>query len=101
MFGKSKVDDLFEKQQKQQERERKEIENMKLVCKELFKGNNGYYFLMYLKKLCGWNDQDNNINGDVLIYKKGRRDIWTVIRNLLPKDILAQVEIYNENKLEE
>ena len=101
MFGKSKVDDLLEKQAKAEERKRKEIENMKLICQEIFKDANGQYFLKYLKKLCGWNDQDNNINGEVLIYKKGRRDIWTVIRNIIPKDILAKVEIYNEKNVEE
>ena len=37
-----------------------------------------------------------NINTDVLAYKKGRRDSWLILRNLLPKDILAQIEIYDE-----
>lgn len=99
MHGKSKVDELVEKQAEAEKRKKQEVENMKLVCKEIFDNPNGKFFLQFLKKSCGWNDQDNNINGEVLIYKKGRRDIWTIIRNILPKDILAQVEIYEEQKL--
>ncbi|MCD8378062.1 MAG: hypothetical protein LUB59_04660 [Candidatus Gastranaerophilales bacterium] len=101
MYGKSKVDSLLEKQAEAEKRKRKEIENMKLACKEAFKDVNGKIFLQYLKKICGWNDQDNNINNEILIYKKGRRDIWTIVRNILPKDVLAQIEIYGEDGLNE
>lgn len=101
MNDKSTVDSLIEKQQKRIEREKKEIENIKLACRETFNDVNGKFFLQFLKRICGWNDQDNNINTEVLAYKKGRRDIWNIIRNVLPKDVLAQVEIYDDYKIEE
>lgn len=101
MNSKSAVDNLLEKQARVEERQKKEIENIKLACRETFNDVNGKFFLQFLKRICGWNDQDNNINGEVLAYKKGRRDIWNIVRNVLPKDILAQVEIFDEYKIEE
>jgi len=97
----SKVDELLEKQAEREKREKQKIENVKLACKELFNNPNGKFFLQFIKRACGWNDSDRNINPEVLIYQKGRRDIWNIIRNILPKDVLAQIEIYDEYKLEE
>ena len=95
MNSQSIVDAIKERERELQEKEKKEIEDLKLACKEIFKDVNGKFFLQYLKNRCGWNDQDNNINPEVLIYKKGRRDIWTIVRAVLPKDIVAQIEIYD------
>ena len=96
LFRKSKVDDIFQQQQEKIEREKQEIENLKLACSEVFSSTNGKYVLRFLKKISGWSEQDMNINTDVLAYKKGRRDSWLILRNLLPKDIIAQIEIYDE-----
>ena len=93
--SKNIVDKIIKDKEIAENKERKEIENLKLACKELFKDNNGKFFLKFIKKSCGWNEQDNNINPEILIYKKGRRDIWTIIRNIIPKEILSQVEIYD------
>ena len=98
MNNKSKIDEILEKQKQADLREKKEIENLKLACREVFTDVNGKLFLKFLKKISGWNDQDNNINNEVLIYKKGRRDIWAIIRNLIPKDVLVQIEIYDERE---
>jgi len=95
----SKVDELLKKQKEAEEKQKKELEDLKLVCKEIFSDVNGKFFLKYLKRLCLWSEQDLNINNDILIYKKGRRDIWTIIRNVLPKDVLAQIEIYSEDEI--
>lgn len=97
MNDKSKVDFLLEIKQEKIKQEKEEIKNLKLACKEVFSDVNGKFFLKFLKKICGWNDQDNNINPEMLIYKKGRRDIWAIIRNIVPKDVLAQVEIYDDS----
>lgn len=96
LFRKSKVDDVFQQQQEKIQREKQEIENLKLACSEVFSSTNGKYVLKFLKKISGWSEQDMNINTDVLAYKKGRRDSWLILRNLLPKDILAEIEIYSE-----
>lgn len=95
MNSKSIVDAIQEHQRELKEQQKQEAENLKLACKELFNNPNGKFFLQYIKSVCGWNDQDNNINPELLIYKKGKRDIWTVIRNALPRDIVAQIEVYD------
>ena len=93
---KSKVDEILQKQKEADERERKKTEELKKACRDLFSDVNGKFFLKYLKTICLWSDQDTNINNEILIYKKGRRDIWAIIRNIIPKDVLAQIEIYDE-----
>jgi len=95
----SKVDELLKKQKEAEEKQKKVIEDLKLASKEVFSTVNGKFFLKYLKRLCFWSEQDLNINNEILIYKKGRRDIWTIIRNVIPKEVLAQIEIYDEDDL--
>lgn len=97
MQYKGKVDKINEEIEQSVEKEQKEIENLKLAVKEIFNNVNGFYFLKFLKKISFWDEQDMNINMDVLAYKKGRRDIWLIIRNILPKDILAKIEIYAQD----
>ena len=93
----SKIDELLKKQQEAEEKEKKIIEDLKVVCKDIFSTPNGKFFLKYLKRLSFWSEQDLNINNEILIYKKGRRDIWAIIRNIIPKDVLAQIEIYDND----
>lgn len=99
--NKTKIDELIEKQNQAELREKKELENLKISAKEVFKSAEGKHILRFLKKACHWDEQDMNINNEVLIYKKGRRDIWLIIRNLLPKDVLAQIEIYDTENITE
>lgn len=99
--NKSNVDLLIEKQKQADEKEKKFVEEMKVCCQDIFSSPNGKFFLKYLKKLSFWSEQDINVNHDVLIYKKGRRDVWAIIRNVIPKDVLAQIEIYDEVDLTE
>lgn len=96
MQSHSKIDEIIENQKTEIEKQKQETENMKLVCKSIFDNQNGKYFLKYLKNMCLWSEQDININTEILIYKKARRDIWAIIRNFIPKEILAQIEIYEE-----
>lgn len=96
----SRVDEILKNQKEAEEKQKKVVEDLKLVSKELFSTINGKFFLKYLKRLCLWDEQDLNINNEILIYKKGRRDIWTIIRNIIPKDVLAQIEIFDDNELQ-
>ena len=91
----SRVDEILKNQKEAEEKQKKVVEDLKLVSTI-----NGKFFLKYLKRLCLWDEQDLNINNEILIYKKGRRDIWTIIRNIIPKDILAQIEIFDDNELQ-
>ena len=95
LFRKTKVDEIHQREKEIMEKEEKVIEDLKLVCADIFSSKNGMFFLKYLFKMCFWAEQDININNEVLLYKKGRRDTWAIIRNVIPKDILAQVEIYD------
>jgi len=97
----SKIDELLAKQSEAVEKEKKMVEDLKLACKDIFSTTNGKFFLKYLKRLSFWSEQDLNINNEILIYKKGRRDIWAIIRNIIPKDVLAQIEIYDNDDLKE
>ena len=98
---KTDIDRLLEKQREADERQKRELENLKLCCSELFNNTNGKYLLRFLKRICCWAEEDLNVNHDMIIYKKGRRDIWLILRTLLPKDVLAQIEIYDEDTLSE
>ena len=57
LFRKSKVDDIFQQQQEKIEREKQEIENLKLACSEVFSSTNGKYVLRISKKISGWSEQ--------------------------------------------
>jgi hypothetical protein len=98
MFNtKSKTDVIQQARIEAQEKQKKELDSLKLACKEIFKGNNGLHILKFIKTTCLWDSENTNIDKDLLAYRAGRRDIWLILRSLLPKDILAQVEIYDEN----
>lgn len=90
-----KVDELTKKRQEKKEQEKKFIEDVKTSAENLFNSKNGKFFLKYLMNACLWNEQTINVDSNDVIYKKGRRDIWVLVRNILPKQILADVEIYD------
>ena len=96
---KTDIDKLLEKQQQADERQKRELENLKLGCSQIFNDVNGKYFLRFMKRICCWAEEDMNINHDTIVYKKGRRDVWLILRTLLPKEVLAQIEIYDEDVL--
>lgn len=93
------MDEIYKKQEEKIQREKQQVEKLKLACSEIFSNSNGKYFLNFIKNYCGWNSQDMNINPEVLIYQKGKRDVWVLIRNILPKNLLAEIEIYSEQNL--
>lgn len=93
MFNKTKVDEILAKEAEQKRKEEKEVEQLKIACKKIFSDKESFFFLEYLFKLCLWAEQDLNINNEILIYKKGRRDIWAIIRNVIPKNVLKEIEI--------
>lgn len=95
----SSIDELLNQQKELSEKEKRCIENLKLAAKDTFTTINGKFILKYLFKLCLWNEADNNINSEVLIYKKGRRDIWTILRQIIPKDTLAEIEVHDDTEL--
>ena len=93
---KSKVDEILEQQRKAEQQNEQKTENLKLACKEIAESKNGQYLLKFLYEISGWAEQDCNINSEVLIYKKARRDYWSIVRNIIPLNVLAQIEIYGD-----
>ncbi|MDY6358437.1 MAG: hypothetical protein SPL73_05700 [Cyanobacteriota bacterium] len=91
----SKIDEIYKTRQRALEKQKQLEQNLKKSCSEIFSTVNGKFFLKYLKRICLWSEQDTNINPETVLYKKGRRDIWTIIRNVIPRDVLAQIEIYD------
>ena len=77
----------------------KEEEILKECFLESTKKDYARTYLQFIKDLCLWDCQEENIDKDILAYKKGRRDIWIIIRNFIPKDLLAEIEIYNKYRI--
>lgn len=98
---KSKVDEIREQQQQAEQQNEQKTENLKIACKEIAETTNGQYLLKFLYEISGWAEQDCNINSEVLIYKKARRDYWSIVRNIIPPNILARIEIYGDIDLTE
>ena len=96
---KTDIDKLLEKQQQADERQKRELENLKLCCSQIFNDVNGKYFLRFMKRICCWAEEDMNINHDTIVYKKVRSYVCLILRTLLPKEVLAQIEIYDEDVL--
>lgn len=97
MDNHSNVDEILEQEKAKKRKEEEEIKKLEMACKEIFTTPDAFYLLKFLYKISLWAEQDTNINSDILIYKKGRRDYWAILRNVIPKGVLAQVEIYGDN----
>lgn len=84
------------RQKKEQEIEKEKIKQFFVdACeKEGFK-----LLLQMLKDLSLWDKVEQNIDVGILQYQRGRRDIWLLLRGYVPKDVLAQIEIYNKYRL--
>lgn len=95
MNSKSKVDEILEQRKIQEKNEAEETAKLKDVCKLACEDTNVKFLLKYLKKICLWNDQSNDITPNIAVYNKGRRDIWAIFRNVIPLNVLADIEIYD------
>lgn len=94
----SKVDEIIRQEQARAELEKEEAEKLKIACQAIFTNHDAFYFLKFLYRISLWAEQDTNINPEILIYKKARRDYWAILRNVIPKGVLAQIEIYGEEE---
>lgn len=97
MFNfRTKTDAIEEAKKQAIEKQNEEMRNLQIACREIFNNQNGLYVLKFLKKICNW-ECESNTDANTLLYRGGRRDIWLILRTLLPKDVLAQVEIYDKD----
>ena len=71
------------------------------IIASALKTKEGQIAFKLIKKLSLWDEASVNTSAEGELYKRGRRDIWLMIRQYIPKKILAQIEIFDEFKLEE
>lgn len=100
-YNKNIADKLEEQRLIQAEKRLKEENVLKQCLKKIVETKEGRIFLKYLNQLCLWSEQDLNINLEYLTYKKGRRDIWVMIRQLIPDETLFEIEIKDNLKIVE
>ena len=94
----SQSDKLKQNREKLEQQQAEIHANMIKVCSEAFSGTNGKYLGKFIRDICKWSDptQENiDVNGQVLAYQKGRRDIWVILREFIDKKDLAEIEIFD------
>ncbi len=95
-FSHSSIDELNRKREEEKQRTlrlKEEEEEYRLVINRLFASEDGQYFLNKMKRACGLNSFDKEINPAKLIEDRGRRAVWfELIRPYLDKTILMQLE---------
>lgn len=99
-----KKETTYEKAQKiLEEREQLkkiEEENIKLCFSKATETKEGKMAFKYIKNISCWDSEELNVDSSVLAYQKGRRDTWMLIRQFLPKELLADIEVYNKYDIE-
>ena len=73
-----------------------EEENLRTCFEQATKTKEGKCAFKYIKKISCWDTEELNVESSVLAYQRGRRDAWLLIRQFLPKQVLADIEIYDK-----
>lgn len=98
---KTKVEQIKSIENNQAQKQAELDEKLKTCFKAAVETKEGIIAFKLIKKLSLWDEASVNTSAENELYKRGRRDIWLMIRNYLPKKILAQIEVFDEFKLEE
>ena len=98
---KNKLDQIKEVEDKQAQKQKELDEKLKICFASALKTKEGQIAFKLIKKLSLWDEASVNTSAEGELYKRGRRDMWLMIRQYIPKKILAQIEIFDEFKLEE
>ena len=95
-LGRDSIDKMLEKREAAKKQEltlKEEEEDYIITINRLFASDDGKYFLNKLKRACGLNLFDKEINPAKLIEDAGRRKVWfELIRPYLDKNILRELE---------
>lgn len=89
------VDKLFDKQlaqKKQEELSEEEIKKYKKVFNRLLDSDDGIVFYEWLQKICGIHSADFSNNAYSLLGINGRRQVYTLLRSLLTKELRGKLE---------
>lgn len=98
-FNKCYVDELDNKTNVQQEKNQKFIENLKKCFIAATKETEGYKAFKYIKKICLWDEKYFQTTAEQELYKKARRDVWLLIREYIPDNVLANIEIKDKTDI--
>lgn len=96
---KTNIDKLQEAAEKQAEHAKLLDEAYKKCFESALSTQNGKCAFQLLHKLSLWDEISDNDTSESLIYKRGRRDMWNIIRQYIPKKVLAEIEIYKEHEI--
>ena len=88
-------------QQKENEAEKQKAyeEAVKTCFKAVADSEEGKCVLQLLKNLSLWDSEQNNVEQQALAYERGRRDGWLLIRQFIPAEVLAEIEILNKHNI--
>ena len=95
-LSKSSIDDLLKKRaeaEKEVVLAQEEVQDYTDCINRLFSSDDGKFFLNKLKRACGLNLFDKEINPAKLIEDRGRRAVWfELVRPYLDKSLLRELE---------
>lgn len=80
--------------------DQKEDKKIRTAFVSCFKNDLDLVALKYIMDLCGYDKNDNLVDGEISIWNKSRRNLWWQIRQLLTEEVLIEVEIKRRSKPE-
>lgn len=97
---KQTVYDEIEQRKADEEKKQKAYEEAVKTCfKAVGNTEEGKCVLQLIKNLSLWDSEQNNVEQQALAYERGRRDNWLLIRQFIPAEVLAEIEIYNKHNI--
>ena len=73
--------------------------NLKKCFIEATKEIDGYRAFKYIKKICLWDEKYSQTSAEQELYKKARRDVWLLIREFIPDNVLTKLEILDKTDI--
>lgn len=89
----NKIDEVIAKKESRDKAIADFENNLKIACASVFATANGQYLAKYLKDICGFTEYQSDVNPNIAIYYKGRRDIYLHLRKFIPASCLINIEI--------
>lgn len=94
------IDNLMIKQRQAEKRKQEKEEALRKCFAKALETPEGKCAFKYIKKISLWDKENRNVDQQVVSYLQGRRDNWLLIRQFLPREVLAQIEIFDDYDIE-
>ena len=91
---KTKLEEIENKQKEEKEKNAEIEEKIKKCFQFATEKKGGLIAFKIINLLCLWSETTANTNSENELYKRGRRDIWNLIRRYIPQEKLAKIEIF-------